>query len=333
MEAVQIQQQNGSVVTAQNTIESRIAEMEQNTLTVQRMMQSVLRDGEHYGKIPGTDRPTLLKSGAEKLLLVFRLGARYNTDVIEMQNGHREYRSDCTIFDIKSSNELGAASGSCSTMESKYRYRNVADYEVTDIPIPHDSKERKTEYRKQGYGMKKVSGMWAWVKYLDSERTENPDIADVYNTVLKMSQKRALIATTLNVLAVSDMFTQDIEDGHPLVTPHGTVDRDTGEIIDEHPPSYPSSPKPQTPVTEYKKSSTPPQITPEQSYRGLMINIDRLIENKEDLKEHEIIVKLRDYRFIWISKNHPEAIAQSGLREIDSFLAQLGHPITEEGAF
>ena len=40
----------------------------------------------------------------------------------------------------------------------------------------------------------------------------NDDLADQYNTVLKMSNKRSLVAAVLNVTAASDIFTQDIED-------------------------------------------------------------------------------------------------------------------------
>jgi hypothetical protein len=105
--------------------------------------------------------------------------------------------------------------GICSTMESKYRYRNVADYDVTDMAIPKDAKEKKAEYRKQGYGMKKVGNEWAWVQYKDADKTENPDIADVYNTVLKMAKKRAQVDATLTCTAASDIFTQDIEDMQP----------------------------------------------------------------------------------------------------------------------
>jgi hypothetical protein len=40
----------------------------------------------------------------------------------------------------------------------------------------------------------------------------NDDLADSYNTVLKMANKRALVAGILNVTAASDVFTQDLED-------------------------------------------------------------------------------------------------------------------------
>ena len=40
----------------------------------------------------------------------------------------------------------------------------------------------------------------------------NEDLADQYNTVLKMANKRSLVAAVLNSTAASDIFTQDIED-------------------------------------------------------------------------------------------------------------------------
>jgi hypothetical protein len=76
--------------------------------------------------------------------------------------------------------------------------------------------------------MKKIAGQWAWVKYQDAARQENPDIADVYNTVLKMAKKRALVDATITACAASDIFTQDMEEGHEEemkdVTPRESVD-------------------------------------------------------------------------------------------------------------
>lgn len=44
------------------------------------------------------------------------------------------------------------------------------------------------------------------------ERVENIDIADTYNTVLKMAKKRAHVDAILTVTAASDIFTQDLEE-------------------------------------------------------------------------------------------------------------------------
>jgi hypothetical protein len=41
---------------------------------------------------------------------------------------------------------------------------------------------------------------------------ENPDLADQWNTVIKMACKRALVAGALNATGASDVFTQDVED-------------------------------------------------------------------------------------------------------------------------
>lgn len=182
---------------------------------IQGVMKEVMQDGQHYGLIPGCGKkPSLLKPGAEKLSLTFRLRPVMgdgDIDVLDMGNGHREYRIRCHILNYGGV-EMATGVGSASTMESKFRYRNVADYELTDQPIPKDAKEKKIEYRKQGFGMKLVDGVWAWVKYGDSEKTETPDIADVYNTVLKMGKKRAYVDGILSATAASDIFTQDLED-------------------------------------------------------------------------------------------------------------------------
>ena len=183
---------------------------------IQEVMKEVMTEGIHYGVIPGCGKkPSLFKPGAEKLSLVFRLRPIINEaadiQIVELPNGHREVRTLCHILNADGL-ELATGVGSCSTMEKKYRYRNVADYEETGEPIPKDSKEKKQEYRKQGFGMRKVNEEWCWVKFNDAAPVENPDIADTYNTVLKMSKKRAYIDGMLSATAASDLYTQDIED-------------------------------------------------------------------------------------------------------------------------
>ncbi|MDP2317498.1 MAG: hypothetical protein Q8P41_31730 [Pseudomonadota bacterium] len=180
---------------------------------IQEIMRDVMVEGEHYGTIPGCgDKKTLKQSGAEKLALAFRLAPSYRVEKENLGGGHREVTVYCDLKSISTGRVVGAGVGSCSTMESKYRYRNVADYEVTGDPIPPDSKERKKEYRRQGFGMKKVDDVWEWVKFTDVAKAENPDIADTWNTVLKMAKKRSLVDAVKSTTAASDIFTQDLED-------------------------------------------------------------------------------------------------------------------------
>ena len=195
--------------------ELSVSDVKTQVAKIQELMRAVMKKDEHYGVIPGTQKPTLLKSGSEKLGFIFRLTPKYDIKRTDLDNGHREYEVVCSLYHIGSGAFVGQGVGSCSTMESKYRYRNVADYEVLDQPIPDDARQKKQEYRKQGLGMKKIDGTWRWVRYGDAERRENPDIADVYNTVLKMAKKRAHVDAMLTACAASDIFTQDAEDFSP----------------------------------------------------------------------------------------------------------------------
>jgi len=61
-----------------------------------------------------------------------------------------------------------------------------------------------------GQGVGSASTMEKKYRYRGGE--ENPDIADVYNTVLKMGKKRAHIDATLTVTGAADLFTQDLID-------------------------------------------------------------------------------------------------------------------------
>src|SRR5262245_37854309 len=180
---------------------------------IQQVMAEVMIEDQHYGKIPGCgDKPALLKAGAEKIGLTFRLIPTFKIDKEELPNGHREYSITCVLSNPPGE-VMGEGVGCCSTMEKKYRWRDADTFEVTDESIPADAKERKAEYRKAGYGMRKVDGVWQWVRFTGAQdRTENPDIADTYNTVLKMAKKRSHVDAILTTTAASDIFTQDIDE-------------------------------------------------------------------------------------------------------------------------
>jgi hypothetical protein len=45
-----------------------------------------------------------------------------------------------------------------------------------------------------------------------SAKVENEDIADVYNTCLKIAKKRAIVDGTISATGCSDIFVQDAED-------------------------------------------------------------------------------------------------------------------------
>lgn len=195
---------------------------------IQEVMQAVMEEGYHYGVIPGTQKPTLLKPGAEKLIVTFRLAPLLEVERIDLGSGHREYQVKCTLVHIPTGRTFGEGIGSCSTLESKYRWRQG------ERLCPHCGRatiiKGKAEYgggwlcfaKKGGCGAKFAEHDTA-ITSQSTGRAENPDIADVYNTVLKMSKKRALVDATLTATAASDIFTQDLEqeEGDPTPAPVG----------------------------------------------------------------------------------------------------------------
>jgi hypothetical protein len=136
MSELSIVSQEGAMSPAQVTEQIKM---------IQAVMRQNMRDGEHYGKIPGTGKdakPTLLKSGAEKLALLFRLAPEYDIKMIDLAKeglgppGHREVQVTCKLIQISTGRYYGSGVGSCSTLESKYRYRN-------DAALGEDGKPRE----------------------------------------------------------------------------------------------------------------------------------------------------------------------------------------------
>jgi hypothetical protein len=160
-----------------------------------------------------------LKPGAEKLLLAFSLVAiPGDPAVTDLGDGHREVTVKAEIRGMHSNILHTVGMGSCSTMEKKYRWR-PGPVEITDQPVPREYWNiRKTDPAKAlamiggpGHSTKKGED-GSWYICLKGEEVENPDIADVYNTVLKIATKRAVVDGALRATGASAMFTQDVED-------------------------------------------------------------------------------------------------------------------------
>ena len=215
---------------------------------VQEIMSAAMKDGEHYGKIPGCgSKPTLLKPGAEKLCMTFRMAPAYEVDERLLEHGHREYRVLVTLTGIPSKTFIGQGVGCCSTMEGKYRFRTNAA-EATDKPVPRSYWDVRAEdpakaqelIGGRGYSVKKVEGK-GWMIAKGGEKAEHDNPADHYNTVLKMAKKRALVDAVLTTTAASDIFTQDLEDITANLALAGTAENTP---VSTSAPTHTSAPAP-----------------------------------------------------------------------------------------
>jgi hypothetical protein len=154
-------------------------------------MARVMRSGVDYGVIPGTgSKPTLLKPGAERLLAAYGLHPELEDEtapVIDIDGAQHsgepfiQFRRRCRVWRQTGPGEadrmlIAQASGECNSWESRYRYR--------------------------------------WTGSGDNrKRTKNEDPADQLNTILKMADKRAMVAAAILATNWSDCVTQDLEDG------------------------------------------------------------------------------------------------------------------------
>jgi hypothetical protein len=152
----------------------------------------VLTSGVDYGKIPGTDKATLLKPGAEKVTTGFGCKAIPSLATEEVDHDRivewtkrkkvwaNEYKGDRSFTWAE---EGGTSRG---------LYRFVVRVEIVD---------EHGEVR--GAGLGSCSTMEG--KYVDRPRESE-------NTVLKMAVKRAHVAAVLSTFGLSEQFTQDMED-------------------------------------------------------------------------------------------------------------------------
>jgi hypothetical protein len=168
--------------------------------TIQSVMRHVMQEGVDYGVIPGTDKPTLYKPGAEKLCVTFRLAATQPAiEQIPELSGDIRYRVSVPIMTADGT-VVAVGVGECSSGEEKYRWRRPVHAHEFEA-APED--QRRVKWQRNG-------DSWNQVRV-------NP--ADVANTILKMAHKRAYIHGVIMATAAGAIFTQDIED-----MPEGTVD-------------------------------------------------------------------------------------------------------------
>lgn len=199
------------------SMELSVDQVIQRVQKVQEITKKVMKEGTHFGRIPGAgDRLVLLKPGAQILLTTFMLAPSFEVRQ-EWDGPHLTVTSICTLRHIPTGNIVGSATAMCSTREAKYGYRAAAR------KCPQCGAEAiikgKAEYgggwicfgRKGGCGAKFTDDDAA-ITGQTTGRVDNPDLADTYNTVVKMSNKRAMNDAILNATSASDIFTQDVEE-------------------------------------------------------------------------------------------------------------------------
>ena len=158
---------------------------------IQSVVQKTLKQGHDFGEVPGTNKPTLLKPGGEKICMLLGLNPEY--EFLQVTEDYDKeffsYNIRCTLF--RNGQPVAQGVGSCNSKEKKYRFINVDE-------IPENYMGASESFTDK-YGRQKY-------------KINNPDICSLVNTILKMAKKRAFIDAVLQVASLSEVFTQDLED-------------------------------------------------------------------------------------------------------------------------
>lgn len=214
--------------------------------------QSILKSDIDYGIIPGCQKPSLLKPGAEKLRFVYGLGVEFQPieATVDLDRLFVDYTYRC-IIKSKQGQILSQCEGNCNSMEAKFGYVWLA---ASDIPESVDLTKLKTKTTGKkitefefALNKKETGGQYGkpadyWQKWEDDiksgkakkiekatkggksypaweideqvtvYRVTNPDVIGMKNTIMKMAQKRAFVGAILIATGASEYFTQDIED-------------------------------------------------------------------------------------------------------------------------
>jgi hypothetical protein len=217
----------GLMAIAQMTegeFKGRLQLLKQGQDRLRTIQQELMTEGEDYGVIPGTKKPTLLKPGAEKLCAIYGLVATFRSEIIEGDGEtrpHLRVRTTCFIHKGSDAGPIVAqGEGAANSWERKHRYRQGqrscpacgVEGSILRSKIEEDGDRGWFCWAKRGgCGAKFLSNAPAITEQQAGE-VENKDPYDVENTLVKMALKRAFIDGTLRATATSGLFTQDLED-------------------------------------------------------------------------------------------------------------------------
>ena len=195
-----------------------LSDLRDNLRQLEEFKRDIMVPEVDYGTIPGTPKPTLLKPGAEKLSLAFGLAPSFEhaNRIEDWDRGFFHYEERCILTSRRSGQIVATANGSANIREPRYRWRD-AKPQCPDCGFELRRQKRRT-------GQEGESGWYCWAKIggcgqeWPAEtvkvvgRIENPEPWELANTILKMAQKRALIAAALIATGGSGIWTQDVED-------------------------------------------------------------------------------------------------------------------------
>ena len=198
---------------------------------VEEAVKKVLREGEHYGALPGTvgkdgkpPKKMLFQPGAEVLCQVFRLRPEYDELAVVERDDFISLKLKCRLYNSVTGELVGEAIGSANSREEKYASQIAAKL-CPNCNAPAIFKSRDGGW----FCWAKKGGCGATFadedkKLLDQTSTVSMQrLYSLYHTLESIAQKRCFVKATRTATATSDIFTDDdapADDDEPGAAPH-----------------------------------------------------------------------------------------------------------------
>jgi len=125
---------------------------------LQKFVKYVMKEHSDYGIVPGTEKPTLLKPGAEKLANIYGLYSElYLVEKVEdWDKPFFNYIFKTILFNQRTGTKVAEGIGSCNSYETKYRYRWAfeSDLSAEQKDDKENLKTKEFYSKKQGRNFK-----------------------------------------------------------------------------------------------------------------------------------------------------------------------------------
>jgi hypothetical protein len=210
-------EQTGHALAVTPQVEA--AELVKRLAVIEQAQRDAMKEGVDYGIVPGTQKPSLFKPGAEKLNVLFQLDIQLVNEKL-WDGDHLTVMSHATVYHAPTGARLGYGEGLCTTKEKKYATRKEQRV-CPECGEPAVIKG-KAQYGGGWLCWRKRDGCGTtWDDDTDQAKAfesaevgeiPNPDLPDTWNTIVKMAEKRARVDAVLAVTGASALFTQDVED-------------------------------------------------------------------------------------------------------------------------
>jgi hypothetical protein len=134
-QALQVVDQQSALSIIEQMNVASVANTMNKIAQFQAVVQKTLKEGHDFGVIPGTQKPTLLKPGAEKILMLMGLTSEYEVteSVRDYEQGFFAFTLTCRLS--KNGYPINEGVGHCNTRERRYQGEKQDPYTLANTVL------------------------------------------------------------------------------------------------------------------------------------------------------------------------------------------------------